>query len=108
MSDRDRLIARGATTGACYAMSETSAHRGWYLSDPNWPAPNLTSLNNALQQTGWDGEPLTEHTCRPAVRRRLQEVAWEQAVADGSPFLEPTADSGLLTQENLVRLLVGG
>ena len=80
----------------------------WYLSDPDWPAPNLTLLNNALQQTGWDGEPLAEHSWRPAVHRRLQDVAWEQVVADVSPFLEPTADPGLLTQENLVRLLIGG
>jgi hypothetical protein len=31
----------------------------WYLSDPNWPAPNLILLNNALQQTDWTGKPLT-------------------------------------------------
>jgi predicted nucleotidyltransferase component of viral defense system len=80
----------------------------WYLSDPNWPAPNLTLLNNALQQTGWDGEPLTEHTWRPAVRRHLRDVAWEQVVPDVSPFLEPTADPSLLTQENLIRVLIGG
>lgn len=33
----------------------------WYLSDPGWPAPNLVLLNNALQQSGWPGPPLT-HT----------------------------------------------
>ena len=31
----------------------------WYLSQPEWPEPNLVLLNNALQQTGWDGELLT-------------------------------------------------
>jgi len=25
----------------------------WYLSDREWPAPNLEYLNNALLQTGW-------------------------------------------------------
>jgi len=25
----------------------------WYLSDPDWPEPNLPLLNNALQQSGW-------------------------------------------------------
>jgi hypothetical protein len=79
----------------------------WYLADPNWPAPNLTLLNNALQQAGWDGEPLAEHSWRPAVRRRLQDIAWEQVAADVRPFLEPTADPSLLTQENLIRLLIG-
>ena len=36
----------------------------WYLSDPDWPAPNLVLLNNALQQTGWDAESLTEDSWR--------------------------------------------
>jgi hypothetical protein len=27
----------------------------WYLSARDWPAPNLTLLNNALTQTGWAG-----------------------------------------------------
>ena len=27
----------------------------WYLSDPNWPEPNLILLGNALAQTCWDG-----------------------------------------------------
>jgi hypothetical protein len=67
--------------------------------------PNLTLLNNALQQTDWEGESLTEDSWRPATRRRLQDVVWEQVVADVRPFLEPTADPSLLTQENLIRAL---
>ena len=27
----------------------------WYLSDPDWPPPNLALLNAALRQTGWAG-----------------------------------------------------
>jgi hypothetical protein len=77
----------------------------WYLSDPDWPAPNLTLLNNALQQTGWAAEPLTEDNWRQAVRRRLQAVAWEQVVHDVRPFLDLSADAGLLTAENLMRVL---
>ena len=30
----------------------------WYLGDPTWPPPNLTMLNHALRQTGWEGAPL--------------------------------------------------
>jgi len=77
----------------------------WYLGDPDWPAPNLTLLNNALQQTGWTGGPLTESAWREAVRNRLEGVAWDQAVADVRPFLEPSADPSLLTLENMQRLL---
>jgi len=77
----------------------------WYLSDPDWPAPNSTLLNNALQQTGWAGVPLTEHNWQEVVRNRLQTMAWDQVVADVRPFLEPSADLGLLTLENVMRVL---
>ncbi len=77
----------------------------WYLSDPDWPPPNLTLLNNALKQTGWDSAPLTESTWYGAVRQRLLEVNWEHILADVRPFLEPTAEVNLLTRENLLRLL---
>jgi hypothetical protein len=78
----------------------------WYLSDPDWPAPNLTLLNNALQQTGWSGRLLAPETWREAVRERLHSASWDQAVADVRPFLEPGADAALLTPENLRRLLI--
>ncbi len=77
----------------------------WYLSDPEWPAPNLTLLNNALQQTGWQAEPLTEDNWRKVVQSRLEAVDWEQVVADVRPFLEPAADPEILQMENLRRVL---
>lgn len=77
----------------------------WYLSDPEWPAPNLTLLNNALQQTGWDAEPLTQDNWRRVVRGRLDAVDWQQVVADVRPFLEPTADPGILQLGNLLQVL---
>jgi hypothetical protein len=79
----------------------------WYLSDPGWPSPNLTLLNNALVQTGWAGAPLTDETWRAAVRERLQAADWARVVADVRPFLDPTADLSLLTMENLKRVLGG-
>jgi predicted nucleotidyltransferase component of viral defense system len=77
----------------------------WYLSDPEWPTPNLTMLNNALAQTDWPGAPLTEATWREAVRARLREADWTRVAADVRPFLEPSADTALLTPENLARVL---
>ncbi len=79
----------------------------WYLSDPDWPPPNLTLLNNALRQTGCQGEPLTQESWRRAVRERLQPVAWKRILDDVRPFLGPDADLTLLTHENLMRLLYG-
>jgi hypothetical protein len=77
----------------------------WYLSDPDWPAPNLALLNHALQQTGWTGERLAQDTWRPMVRERLESASWDQVVADVRPFLEPSASIELLTPENLMRVL---
>lgn len=77
----------------------------WYLSDPGWPGPNLTLLNNALRQTGWPGPELSDDTWRAAVRERLQALTWDHVAADVRPFLEPGADPGLLTLDNLMRVL---
>jgi hypothetical protein len=62
-------------------------------------------LNNALQQTGWSGGQLTEQNWRRVVHERLDHLSWDQVQADVSPFLEPGADAGLLTFENVARLL---
>jgi predicted nucleotidyltransferase component of viral defense system len=77
----------------------------WYLSDADWPAPNLRLLNNALRQTGWTGADLTGSTWRDAVRSRLRTLAWERVVADVRPLLELGADPGLLTLDNVMRVL---
>lgn len=77
----------------------------WYLSDPQWSSPNLTLLNNALQQTGWKGKPLTPENWRGIVRQRLRQVEWKNLTDDVRPFLEPSANLTLLTRENLMQLL---
>jgi len=77
----------------------------WYLSTPDWPAPNLTLLNNALTQTGWSGPHLTPETWRKTLHAHLREISWENALADVEPFLSSQQESALLTHENLDRLL---
>lgn len=77
----------------------------WYLSDPTWPSPNLTMLNNALIQTGWTDPPLTPESWRPTVSRRLQTLQWDQLQNDVSPFLERSAEIQLLKLDNLLRLV---
>ena len=80
----------------------------WYLSDPTWPQPNLTLLNNALLQTGWTAGAVTTANWREWVQHRLDTLAWERVVADVRPFLEPAADATLLTRENVRRVLGEG
>ena len=77
----------------------------WYLSSPDWPAPNLVLLNNALTQTGWSGPLLTPENWRETLRTHLRKISWKQALADVEPFLPSKQESVLLSQENLNRLL---
>jgi predicted nucleotidyltransferase component of viral defense system len=100
--------------GKLHAVLQRSYTKGrdiydllWYLSDPNWPAPNLVLLNNALQQTGWPGDELNMDNWREIVRNRLQTLAWERIVTDVRPFLEAEGDADLLTRENVLAVLAG-
>ena len=79
----------------------------WYLSDPDWPAPNTLQLNNALGQTGWSGPVITPGNWRAIVAERLREVNWAQAARDVSPFLDRKQDSSFVSAEALFPLLAG-
>ena len=77
----------------------------WYLSDREWPAPNLVLLNNALTQTGWTGEPLSKTTWTAAVRARVRGVKWDVLLKDVGPFLESAEERALLSEDTITRLL---
>jgi len=77
----------------------------WYLSDPEWPAPNVRLLDSALRQTGWAGTPATPATWRDLVEHKLQSVDWGAARGDVSPFLERRQDADLVDRDVLLRLL---
>ena len=105
--DRASLLA-----GKLHALLQRPYTKGrdlydllWYLSDPEWPAPNLVLLNNALEQTGWRGPELTSENWRLVLRDRLQNLSWEGVVNDVRPLLEPGTSPALLTRENLMRAL---
>jgi hypothetical protein len=102
-----RRCSRASCTPSCSGHTRRGAIYDllWYLSDPQWPSPNLTLLNNALQQTGWPGPELTAETWREAVCRRLEALDWSHVTADVRPFLESGADVGLLRLDNLVWVL---
>lgn len=79
----------------------------WYLSDPSWPAPNLTLLNNALAQTNWSGGLLSEENWKQQVWKRLQTLNWTGIVDDVRPFVEPSFDLNLLRLESFEGFLKG-
>jgi hypothetical protein len=78
----------------------------WYLSDPNWPEPNLVLLNNALAQTNWGEGEVTRENWRKFVNERIQQFNWTVILNDVSPFVEPGFDLDILTRENLVKVLL--
>lgn len=105
--DRASLLA-----GKLHAILQRSYAKGrdlfdllWYLSDPDWPAPNFPLLDNALRQTEWHGEYPTEQSWRQIVWQKLQTLPWDQLVNDVRPFLEPGGDPELLTRENVRQVL---
>ncbi|MBN2258028.1 MAG: nucleotidyl transferase AbiEii/AbiGii toxin family protein [Anaerolineaceae bacterium] len=77
----------------------------WYLSDPNWPAPNLVMLNHALAQTHWGGSQMTDGNWREQVWLRLKAMNWKEVVEDVRPFVDPGFDLNLLCLANLERVL---
>ncbi len=79
----------------------------WYLSDPEWPAPNLVMLNNALRQTAWDGPAITLENWRDILWQRIQTMDWSRLIQDVRPFLDSSIDVQLLTKETFKRLLIG-
>jgi len=105
--DRPSLLA-----GKIHAILQRSLTKGrdlydllWYLSDPDWPEPNLVLLNNALSQTDWHGPRLTEDNWRSILRERVGELEWRTVHDDVAPFLERVDEADMLTRENLLRVL---
>lgn len=107
--DRASLLA-----GKLHAILQRSYGKGrdlydlfWYLSDPEWPAPNLFWLNNALRQSGWTGGELADHNWQERVTDRVNRIDWERVITDVEPFLEPGFDIRLLGRANVLKLLTG-
>lgn len=77
----------------------------WYLSSPDWPAPNLDLLNNALVQTDWHGGRVTPENWREHAQLSLEQMNWTQVLNDVRPFLMDPRSADLLTKDNLSRLV---
>ena len=105
--DRSSLLA-----GNLHAVLQRPGTKGrdlfdlaWYLSDPQWPAPNLILLNVALRQSGWKGDTMTPEAWKRIVGERLEGLDWPRAVADARPFLARQEEVELIDKEGVLRLL---
>lgn len=99
-------------SGKLHAILQRSYTKGrdlydllWYLSDPTWPKPNLVLLNNALTQTHWQGDKLTDINWKEQLWLRLKSLDWTGVVEDVRPFIEPGFDLNLLALINFERVL---
>jgi predicted nucleotidyltransferase component of viral defense system len=108
--DRSSLLA-----GKLHAVLQRNYIKGrdiydlfWYLSNRRWPEPNLTFLNNALEQSGWKGGNLSRNNWRKVVQAKVENMSWDMIVDDVSPFLEKETELNLLTRENVLSLLKKG
>jgi hypothetical protein len=76
----------------------------WYLSQRPPVVPNLSLLQNALDQTQGAGRH-NALSWRERVRERLASLDLQAVRDDVMPFLERPQDAALLTRENLEGLL---
>ena len=105
--DRASLLA-----GKLHAILQRRFRKGrdfydllWYLSDPDWPAPNLALLNNALAQTGWPGAKVTSDNWKGLIAAQVRNADFESLRQDVLPFLENPGDADLLSKNDLLGLL---
>lgn len=78
---------------------------GWYLSRWKGLAPNFVLLENALKQTGWEGEIPREGNWRGFLSNVARQADWKKVTQDVERFLENPQDLNVMTQENILRLL---
>lgn len=105
--DRASLLA-----GKLHAVLQRGYTKGrdlydliWYLSDPEWPPPNLPMLNAALEQSGWRGKSMTQDGWRSTMRQHVRTLDWQGAAQDARPFLEDPDDAVLVNKDAAMRLL---
>jgi hypothetical protein len=64
-------------------------------------------LNNALEQTGWEGPALDAASWRSVVRDRVAALDWPAVARDVEPFLEPGSAVALFGRESLLEMIAG-
>lgn len=95
----------GALLTRSYTKGRDFYDLGWYLSHWKDLSPNLTFLNNGLQQTGWKGDKLTNENWRQQLSQVVQKTDWKKVERDVESFLQNPADMNVFTKENIINLI---
>lgn len=98
--------------GKLHAILQRSWTKGRDFFDLNfflnrWEkiVPNLKYLNNALRQTGYDGDEVTDKNWRKLMFCRLKEVDWETIKQDVEAFVLRLGDLKAFRKDLLIRKL---
>ena len=103
---KDELRALHAVLQRAYPKGRDMFDLWWYLTQPDWPEPNLAHLNAALAQSGWPGPELTLENWRILVRQRVAVLDWEENVMrDLRAFIIDPASLAGLNKTALLDLL---
>lgn len=98
--------------GKCHAVLQRTYAKGrdyfdllYYLNKWDGITPNLSYLNNALDQTGYDGPEITESNWRENLLNRVKQVDWSEVESDVEPFLLSPSDIKAFRKEFLIKAL---
>lgn len=77
----------------------------WYLTLPEKIEPNFTLLNNALAQTGWQSDPVSQKNWKHLLANLLEKQSFKNVVEDAQDFFEDPNDVILLERDKILSLL---
>lgn len=77
----------------------------WYLKQADWPLPNLTHLNNSLQQSGSILPEITADNWQTHVVQRIEPLDWSEVMHDVEPFIIEVDKLIPFDKETLIHLL---
>jgi len=98
--------------GKCHAILQREWTKGrdffdllFYLNRWEEIEPNYRYLNNALNQTGYDGATITEENWRTTLLEKVNEISWSTVEKDVKPFLLNQEDLKVFSKEFLIKEL---
>ena len=105
--DRESFVA-----GKCHAILQREWTKGrdlfdllFYLTRWEKTEPNFKYLNNALEQTGYEGSVIDADNWNVRILERVEEVDWSTVQEDVRPFLLDPADLKAFRKEFLMSKL---